>query len=90
MAANGSPLALKHLSRRNKRMFKQNKAAAKLGSNFVFEIKERQQLWKEGSGCGTVGRAVPSNTTGRGFESSHQQLLLNIYLLLTDCRKDEK
>ena len=26
---------------------------------------------------------------GPGFESSHQQLLLNIYLLLTVCRKDE-
>ena len=24
-----------------------------------------------------------------GFESSHWQLLLNIYLLLTVCRKDE-
>ena len=42
-----------------------------------------------GSGCGAVGRAVASDTRGPGFESSHQQLLLNIYLLLTVCRKDE-
>ena len=44
---------------------------------------------KEGSGCGTVGRAVAYDTRGPGFESSHRQLLLNIYLLLTVCRKDE-
>ena len=43
----------------------------------------------KGSGCGAVGRAVASNTRGPGFESSHRQLLLNIYLLLTVCRKDE-
>ena len=42
-----------------------------------------------GSGCGAVGRAVASDTRGPGFESSHRQLLLNIYLLLTVCRKDE-
>ena len=42
----------------------------------------------KGSGCGTVGRAVASNTRETGFESSHWQLLLNIYLLLTVCRKD--
>ena len=37
----------------------------------------------EGSGCGAVGRAVASNTRGPGFESSHRQLILNIYLLFT-------
>ena len=42
-----------------------------------------------GSGCGAVGRVVASDTRGPGFESSHRQLLLNIYLLLTVCRKDE-
>ena len=42
-----------------------------------------------GSGCGAVGRAVASDTRGPGFESSHRQLLLNAYLLLTGCRKDE-
>ena len=40
-------------------------------------------------GCGAVGRAVAYDTRGPGFESSHRQLLLNIYLLLTVCRKDE-
>ena len=43
----------------------------------------------KGSGCGAVGRAVAYDTRGPGFESTHWQLLLNIYLLLTVCRKDE-
>ena len=30
-----------------------------------------------------------SNTRRLEFESSHRKLLLNIYLLLTVCRKDE-
>ena len=42
-----------------------------------------------GSGCGAVVRAVASDTRGHGFESSHWQLLLNIYLLVIVCRKDE-
>ena len=42
-----------------------------------------------GSGCGVVDRGVASDTRGPGFESSHRQLLLNIYLLLTVCRKDK-
>ena len=42
-----------------------------------------------GSGCGAVGRAVAYDTRGPRFKSSHWQLLLNIYLLLTVCRKDE-
>ena len=42
-----------------------------------------------GIGCGAVGRAVASETRVPGFESSHWQFLLNIYLLLTVCRKDE-
>ena len=37
--------------------------------------------------CGTVDSTVASNTRGHGFESSHRQLLLDNYLLLTDCRK---
>ena len=43
-----------------------------------------------GNGSSGVGRAVASDTRGPGFESSHRQLLLNFYLLLTVCRKDEK
>ena len=42
-----------------------------------------------GSSFGAVGRAVSSDTRGHGFESSHWQLILNNYLLLTVCRKDE-
>ena len=42
-----------------------------------------------GSGCGTVGSAVVTATKGPGFESSHRQLLLNNYLLLTVSRKDK-
>ena len=46
-------------------------------------------MFSMGSGCGAVGRAVASVTRGPGFESSHRQLLLNIYLLLTVYIKDE-
>ena len=45
-----------------------------------------------GSGCGSVGRAVASNTRGPRFESSHRQKFiytLNISLLSTVYRKDE-
>ena len=42
-----------------------------------------------GSGCGSIGREVASDTTGPRFESSHRQLLLYQYFLLTICRKDE-
>ena len=51
----------------------------------IFPVTIRQL----GSGCGAVGRAVAYDTRGPRFESSHRQLLLNIYLLLTVCRKDE-
>ena len=39
-----------------------------------------------GSGCGSVGRAVASDTRGLQFESSHRQkfiFILNISLLST-------
>ena len=42
-----------------------------------------------GSGNGSVGRTVASKFGGALFESSHWQLLLNHYFLLTVCRKDE-
>ena len=38
-----------------------------------------------GSGCGTVDTTVASDTSRPGLESSHRQLLLNNYLLLTVC-----
>ena len=46
-------------------------------------------MFNLGSGCGAVGRAVAYDMRGPEFESSHRQLLLNIYLLLTVCRRDE-
>ena len=42
-----------------------------------------------GIGCGTVDSAVTSDSRRHDFESSHAQLLLNNYLLLTDKRKVE-
>ena len=52
------------------------------GRNTVDPPRSKRSL-VVGSGCGAVGRAVASKTRGPGFESSHWQLLLNIYLLLT-------
>ena len=45
-----------------------------------------------GSGCGSVGRVVASDTKGPQFESSHRQkfiYLLNICLLSSVYWKDE-
>ena len=45
-----------------------------------------------GSGCGSVGRAVASDTRGPRFESSHRQkfiFILNICLMSTVYWKDE-
>ena len=39
-------------------------------------------MGKKGSGCGSVGRAVVSDTRGPRFESSHQQKFINIEQLL--------
>ena len=39
------------------------------------------------NGCGSVGRAVASNTRGPRFESSHQQIL---FLLSTEWAKIKK
>ena len=44
---------------------------------------------KINSGCGTVCRAVASNSRWPGFESNHWQLLIKVYLLFTVCRKYE-
>ena len=43
---------------------------------------------EQGSGCGSVGRAVASNTRGPRFESSHRQIfiyILKICILSTVC-----
>ena len=59
------------------------------------KVRKRQRH-REGSGCGSVGRAVASDTRGPRFESSHRQ---NIYIehisisILVFCQlhwKDEK
>ena len=45
-----------------------------------------KHVWKMGSGCGSVGRAVASDTRGPRFESSHWQkfiYILNICFLST-------
>ena len=43
----------------------------------------RQRILTQGSGCGSVGRAVASNARGPRFESSHwQTFILNIYCQL--------
>ena len=50
---------------------------------------ENQQIEAAGSGSGSVGRVVASNSRGPRFESSHRQVfILNIYCLL--YWKDEK
>ena len=36
--------------------------------------------------CGSVGRAVTSNTRGPRIESSHWQKITNIYLTFVNCQ----
>ena len=51
-----------------------------------------KNLWYLGSGCGSVGRPVASNTRGLRFKSSHRQkfiYILNICLLSTVYWKDK-
>ena len=49
---------------------------------------EPKRLPNDSTGCGSVGRAVASNSTGSQFESSHRQkTILNIYCQL--YRKEE-
>ena len=55
-------------------------------SNFITWSKEKAfGQWL----CGSVGRAVASDTRSPRFESSHRQNLLNICLLSTVFWKDE-
>ena len=42
-----------------------------------------------GSSCGSVGIGVTSNNRGLRLDSSHRQLLMNQYIMLSICRKDE-
>ena len=49
------------------------------------KILEIKYVKSEGSGCGSVVRAVACTSRGLGFESSHWQ----IFTLKVYCRKDE-
>ena len=51
---------------------------------------ETFQLNSSGSNCGSVGRAVTSNTRGTQFESSHQQILHWTFCYCQLYWKDEK
>ena len=56
------------------------------------QVEQCRVRWTNhlGSGCGTVGSTVTSNTRGPRFESSHRQLLLNNYLLFVEKTKINK
>ena len=47
----------------------------------MIERSRKQTPRVKGRGYGAVGRVVASDTRGPRIESSHRQLLLNIYLL---------
>ena len=49
---------------------------------FIFLIVNSKNV-NVGSGCGSVGRAVASDTRSPRFESSHRQKIINIYNLYT-------
>ena len=56
-----------------------------LGSNPIWEVVRDlgKNVKTMGSGCGSVGRAVASDSRGPQFESSQQQkFILNIYCQL--------
>ena len=54
---------------------------AKLRHSTIFYDIVKEQI--KGGGCGSVGRAVASNSRGLWFESSHRQkIILNIYCQL--------
>ena len=75
------------IRKKQKEIHKKKQRQAQNKRTFMRKTSQRNKGM--GSGCGAVGRAVAYDTRGPGFESSHRQLLLNIYLLLTDFRKDE-
>ena len=56
-----------------------------LGSNPIWEVVRDlgKNVETMGSGCGSVGRAVASDSRGPRFESSHRQKFIYIELLFT-------
>ena len=74
----------------------QNERLNRTFKNWLIESYQEnlllQNILRRGSGCGSVGRAVASDTRGPRFESSHRQkfiFILNICLLSTEYWKDE-
>ena len=60
--------------------------------NWIFEISSKNSfitLTTAGSGCGSVGRAVASDTRDTQFESSHWQTFIE-HLLAVDCVEKTK
>ena len=53
-------------------------AHAGVAPNSDLEEGQQVQDWILGSGCGTVGRAVASDTRDPEFESSHLQFLCSL------------
>ena len=49
-----------------------------------FKYTNIKQFWFKGSGCGSVGRAVASDTRDPQFEASHRQTFLE-HLLTVNC-----
>ena len=50
----------------------------------------RLNVHKLGSGCGSVGRAVTSDSRGSQFESSHRRKFIMNILLLTVLKDENK
>ena len=85
----GSPICRKRIS------LKSGVAGSHRVKDFRRHVRFRaghrvhELVWKTktiiflGSGCGSVGRAVASNTRGPRFESSHRQKFINIEHLYT-------
>ena len=64
----------------------------KMSLNLVFVLKWVKTAECLGSGCGSVGRAVASDTRGSQFKSSHRQIFIYIlnYCLLSTCIEKTK
>ena len=43
--------------------------------------RQIQKILEQGSGCGSVGRAVESNTRDTRFDSSHRQNFINLFTI---------
>ena len=60
-----------------------------MGVRSLFILGLGKQLVQDGLWCGTIDSAVASDTRGPGLKSSRRQLLLNFYIQLILCRKNE-